>query len=130
MASVEVARGLLFTRAIARVCSSHEDLRASAATRIDFARMMGEFVALLAIIYLAENAVSKHPWTPLLGVVFAFLLPTIVLRDRVISDACAALNMKASVRNHILVGVVGVFLCFAIYEATLRLVELAYDAYY
>ncbi len=123
---LEGARGVLFTRAIARVFTSHAEVRGG--SRTEFVRLMGEFVSLLVLIYLAERAASHHPWTPLLGAVFAFLLPTIVLRDAVIAEACGTLGVEVSVRNHVLVGLVGVLLCYVVYEALLHLMEFAYKA--
>lgn len=127
---VDLTRGILFTRAFTRVCTVHPDVKAAAASRVEFARLTGEFVSLLALVYLAERAAEHtNPWTPLMGAVFAFLLPTLVLRDRVFDSACASLGVERSVRNHVLLGVVGVFLCYALYEAVLKAVELVYDSY-
>ena len=124
---VEVARGVLFTRALARVCTSHPQVRAVAEARADFARLVGEFISLLALVYLSENA-GTHPWAPLLGALFAFLVPTVLLRDNAIGHMCDAFGLGGSVQSHVSVGIAGVVVVFAAYEGLLRLVDLAYHA--
>ena len=127
MASLDLARPVLFVRALARVATNHEDVAVPKHARwTSLARMLGEFVSLLALVYLAEHHGSEKPYHVLLGIFFAFFLPTILLHDGALRGARVLLvgpQNARSVGAHVLVGTVGVFLCYAVYEALIKLAD-------
>lgn len=125
--SLDVARPLLFLRAFARVATNHEDVAVAKYNRwTSLARTMGEFVSLLALVYLAEHQGSQRPYHILLGIFFAFFLPTVVLNDVALRGARTVLvgpNAAKSVGAHLLVGSVGILMCYAVYEAFIKLAD-------
>lgn len=125
--SLDLARPLLFTRALARVATNHEDVATREHVRwTSVARLLGEFVSLLALAYLAEHKAAERPYQILLGIFFAFFLPTLVLHDGAMRSARRLIvGEKAgdSVGAHVLVGALGVFVCFATYEGLAKLMD-------
>ena len=125
---MDLARSVLFTRALARVVTHHEALATPQHRRWrSLARLLGEFVSLLALAYLAEHDGIERPWDIMLGIFWAFFLPTIVLTDDAVRAARAKLGLGDGIMEDVFVGAVGVFFCFAAYEA---LVKLMSDMYY
>ena len=124
---MDVARPLLFLRAFARVATNHEDIYVPKHSRwVSSARLLGEFVSLLALAYLAEHNGAERPYQILLGIFFAFLLPTLVLHDKAMQNARRLIvgnDAAKSVTAHILVGALGVFVCFATYEGLALLMD-------
>lgn len=125
---IEIARCVLFTRAVGRVCTSHPQFSGpSHGARRALVRVLGEVVSLLALVYVAEAAATRNPWTPLLGILFAFTLPTVVLTDGALAGACRALRLRHSPYAHAIAGLVGVFLCFVVYELFVHATGRALD---
>lgn len=122
---MDVARPLLFVRAFARAATNHEDA-ASYRRWVVSARLIGEFVSLLALTYLAEHNGATRPYEILLGIFFAFFVPNLVLNDDVLRRARRAIvgeGAEKSVGGHLLVGSLGVFACFATYEGLIRIMD-------
>jgi len=89
-------------------------------------RLIGEFVSLLALAYLAEHNGSERPYQILLGIFFAFFLPTLVLNDGALRSArrlIVGAKESHTVGAHILVGALGVFVCYATYEGLAKLMD-------
>lgn len=122
--SLDAARPLLFLRAFARIATNHNEVLQKHATRVSTARMLGEFVSLLALVYLAEHNGSRRPYQIMLGIFFAFLLPTLILKEEVLRKARTMLvGSDEGVGSHVLVGTLGVFLCYAVYEGLIKLAD-------
>ena len=125
--SLDVARPLLFVRALARVATNHDSVATTANLRwTSMARLLGEFVSLLALAYLAEHNAADRPYQILLGIFFAFFLPNLVLHDRALYGTARLLvgeRAAHSVPAHLLAGALGVFLCFATYEGFALLLD-------
>lgn len=126
--SLDLARPLLFVRALARVTTNHEDTLASTDHRqwSSLARMLGEFVSLLALVYLAEHNAVDRPYQILLGILFAFFLPTVLLHDGALRGARNSLMGEKAGKTlgaHVLVGALGVFVCYATYEGLQKLMD-------
>ena len=125
--SVDVARPLLFVRALSRVATNHENVTTPSHARwTSFTRLLGEFVSLLALAYLAEHNDPMRPYQVLLGIFFAFFLPNIVLNDQALRNARELIvggKAAKTVGAHILVGTLGVFVCYGIYEGLAKLMD-------
>ena len=117
-------RPLLFVRALARVATSHENVNPSVPTHrrwASAARLLGEFVSLLALVHLAEE--KDQTYGSVLGVFFAFMLPTLLLQDGAIR-AVRRFARSDSVASHAAIGALGVLLCYALYEACVELIRM------
>ena len=125
--SLDAARPLLFLRAFARIATNHEDVAVPEHRRwTSFARLLGEFVSLLALAYLAENRGAERPYQILLGILFAFFVPTLLLHDGAMRNARTLLvgeQAAKSVGSHLLVGSLGIFVCYATYEGLSKLMD-------
>ena len=125
--SLDAVRPLLFVRALARVATNHEKVVTPAHARwTSFTRLLGEFVSLLALAYLAEHHDPRRPYQVLLGIFFAFFLPNIVLNDRALRNARRLVvggEAAKSVGAHVLVGALGVFVCYGMYEGLTKLMD-------
>ena len=126
MSAVELARPLLFVRALARAATNHEKLGDEHARWTRLARTMGELVSLIALAFLAEHKGAERPYTILLGIFFAFFLPNLVLHEGALRAARGAIaHVAPGVVGHVGVSVVGVGLCLAAYEAMVHLTDVA-----
>ena len=125
--SLDAARAVLFVRALSRVTTNHESVLPHTNARwTSVVRLVGEFVALLALAYLAEHNGSERPYEILLGIFFAFFLPNLLLHDAALRKARHILvggDMAKTVGSHVLVGSLGVFLCYATYEGFVKLMD-------
>lgn len=128
--SLDLARPFMFARALARVATNHEDIAVTKHSGwTSLTRILGEVVSLLALTYIAERSGETHPYRVLLGIFFAFFLPTIVLSEGALRSARKFLVGGVAARGvsvHILVGSVGVLLCYAVYEVLIKLTEHKY----
>lgn len=118
---LQAARPLIFVRALARVMTNHPDIMSAHRRKRSFARLMGEVVSLLALIYITER--TKNPWGPLLSVIFAFLIPTIVFSDNALSNFAKRMGARYTVLNNAYIGAAGVLVCFVVNEALLTLMD-------
>lgn len=124
--SLDSVRPLLFARALARAATTHENADTPAQTHWRTpTRLLGEFVALLALVYVAEVDGPRRPYQTLTAIVFAFFLPNVVLNDRALRGARhALLGPDASgVGPHTLIAAIGVFVCFAAFEAVVGVLD-------
>ena len=123
--SLAAVRPFLYTRALARVLTTHESAEHPDHRRLrSFSRLMGELVSLFALVYIAEKTGSDEPWMPALGVLSAFFLPTVLLSD----EAVRALRHwfgGPDLASHWLAGTIGVIMCYASYEALILFIERA-----
>lgn len=111
--AADAARALIFTRALAR--ASTYDM---APHPKDTLRVLGEVVALLALVFVAERTSG---WTSVGAVLFAFLLPTMLLNGEALTWLRGRLGANAP--SHATLGVIGVALCYVaneVWEATTR----------
>ena len=127
--AVEIARPLLFVRAMARAVTSHERIGEEHARWTRLARMMGELVSLLALAFLAEHKGADRPYAVLMGIFFAFFLPNLVLHESALRSARKSVEkVVPGWAGHVGVSVAGVGLCMAAYEAMVHLTDVA-DAF-
>ena len=107
----------LFTRPLARAVTNHADIQRQFDRRV-LVRLMGEVVSLLALVSLAQR--SGADLAPLLAVVFAFFLPTVLLTDVHVDRVLAALQLENTPLNHMAAGAAGVLLLYLLYELSVR----------
>ena len=119
---VEAVRPLLFTRALVRVVSNHPSVSQNGAheRKRSFARLMGEFVSLLALVFISEKMAVTNVYGPMFGAIFAFLIPTVLLTHRSIGGAATSFGLKPTFSNHVFVGGMGVLACFVAYELSVH----------
>lgn len=114
-ASPDIVRPVLFARAWARALTEQTTnvrLKSNA-------RVVGELVSLFALVSLAGR--EHHPWSSMLGIVCAFVLPDVVLQERALERVKGALKLQHGLGNAV-AGTLGVLLCFALYEILLNFV--------
>ena len=130
MSSVTVARPLLFVRALARVSTAHRSVETKHGRWASLARAMGELVSLLALAVLSEVEGADRPYQVLLGIVAAFLVPTVLLDDRSLDAARRALfGADSGAGAHAAAGALGVLLCFGAYEGVLVLLDRCFGEF-
>ena len=122
---MDLIRPVLFTRALARVATDHEAVATNYTKYATYARIFGEFIALLALVHLAERQGFRRPYQMLLAIFFAFFLPSILLTEGSLAHAQAMLfpDGKRTFGSHLVVGSLGVFLCYAVYEGLIALMD-------
>jgi hypothetical protein len=108
LTDADIVRPVLFARAWTRVLTDKSN-----------ARIVGELVSLFALVSIAGR--EHHPWSSILGIVCAFVLPDVVLQERALERVRGALRLDNG-RGHIVAGTIGVFLCLVLYEILLNFV--------
>lgn len=127
-----VVRSLLFTRgftqaATEEVGSSHGN-GSSTTRRAHLANSIGELVALLALITLAEGS-NKSPYYVLLAILCAFFLPRLIMTPVAMKHARrvlfgdAADDLLPPLVKQLLVALAGSLVCYAVFRSLSVIVE-------
>lgn len=109
----------LFVRPLSRVLTNHADIQLQF-DRSLLVRILGEIVSLLALVSVAQTTHGTQPLAPILAVVFAFLLPTLLFRDTHVDRILGLMRMPNTPLNHMLTGSVAIVLLYALFELSVR----------
>ena len=107
----------LFNRPLARALTNHADVQRQFEQRV-LVRLLGEIASLLALVTLAQRPDTNL--APILGIVFAFFMPTVLLTDMNINRVLSALRLENTPLNHMATGAAGVLLLYLLFELAVR----------